>query len=128
MLKPIFVYDGDCPLCRFWVARWKKRVGEDVVFAPFQTEAILHPDIPEEEFRRSSQLLLPDGARYSGAAGVFRTLSFSKNIGIPWMWMYAHLPGFRSLSERLYLLVSSCRICSWKFTQMLFPSAKKFEK
>lgn len=122
--KPVFIYDGDCAFCKFWVGRWKKRVGDAVRFAPYQEEAKNHPDIPESVFQSSSQLLLPDGGRYKGAAGAFRLFTYGKQL-VPWMWMYERVPGFAWISERVYKWVSSCRVCAMKVTQMFFPSARK---
>jgi len=124
MTKPTFVYDGECFFCRFWVARWRSRVGDAVRFVPFQDKEARPPGINLAVFEESSQFFM-SGSRWSGAEGVFRMLAQGNTSGL--LFAYVHIPGFRFVSEKLYTLTSSCRVCAWEITKMLFPSAKSQE-
>ena len=59
--RPVIVFDGDCGFCRVWIERWRRVTGDRVEYAPFQEVAARFPEIPLERFRRSVQLLEPDG-------------------------------------------------------------------
>ena len=71
---PTLVYDGECGICRYWVAYWQELTGEGVVFRPYQEAAADFPAIPREAFQQAIQLIETDGAVYSGAAAAFRVL------------------------------------------------------
>ena len=75
--RPLLLFDGDCGFCRFWVARWLVMVRDQVDCAPAQQEASRFPQIAEEAWKRSLQLVTPEGAVYGGAEAVFRTLAYA---------------------------------------------------
>src|SRR5579863_2856530 len=113
---PLLVYDGDCSFCRFWIDAWKARTGDRVLYAPYQEVASRFPQIPVENFRRSVQLILPDGT-FSAAEAVFRTLATAPGSG--WMlWAYDHLPGFAPVSEVSYRVVAAHRDFFYWFTRL----------
>jgi predicted DCC family thiol-disulfide oxidoreductase YuxK len=79
-----------------------------VDFAPAQQEASRFPQISPEAWKRSVQLITPDGAVYSGAEAVFRTLAYAPGRG--WMLAaYRALPGVRPVSEAAYRVVAGHR-------------------
>src|SRR5690242_17266418 len=47
---PILVYDGDCAICRVWVAYWQGLTQGAVIFRPYQEAAADFPAIPREAF------------------------------------------------------------------------------
>jgi predicted DCC family thiol-disulfide oxidoreductase YuxK len=99
--RPTLVYDGDCGICRYWVNYWQGLTHERVVYRPYQEAAVDFPAIPVEAFRRSIQLIDPDGRVYSGAAATYRVLRHARGRGA-WWWLYAHVPGVAAVSERAY--------------------------
>jgi predicted DCC family thiol-disulfide oxidoreductase YuxK len=106
--RPLLLYDGDCGFCRFWVRRWRAAMRGAVDFAPAQAEAARFPQITEEAWTRSLQLITPEGALYAGAEAVFRTLAYAPGRG--WaLAVYQHLPGVRLVTEAVYRAIASHR-------------------
>jgi predicted DCC family thiol-disulfide oxidoreductase YuxK len=106
--RPLLLYDGDCGFCRFWVARWQAVTRGAVDFAPAQAEAARFPQITQEAWTRSVQLITPEGAVYAGAEAVFRTLAYAPGRG--WaLALYRHLPGAQPATEAAYRLVAAHR-------------------
>src|SRR5208282_5489158 len=106
--RPLLLFDGDCGFCRYWVGRWRRRVGERVEFAAAQQEAYRFPQITEEEWKRAVQLVTPEGAVYSGAEAVLRALAYAPERS--WMLgVYRRVPGIRPASEAAYRLVAEHR-------------------
>lgn len=124
MDRPRFIFDDECAFCCFWVDRWKRHVGEAVAFESITEHLASHPPISEAVLRRASHLRLPDGTYLSGAKGVAYLLSYGSGM-FPWKVVYERIPLVAWLAERLYALVSSCRVCAWEFTKWIFPSARK---
>ena len=48
--RPVLVYDGDCDLCRRWIARWSHVTGDRVDYVSSQETAHLFPEISPERF------------------------------------------------------------------------------
>jgi predicted DCC family thiol-disulfide oxidoreductase YuxK len=87
-----------------------------VDFAPAQQEASRFPQLTEEAWKRSMQLVTREGV-YSGAEAVFRTLAYAPEHR--WMLaVYCHLPGGRLLSEAVYRMVANHRRFFSKLTQL----------
>src|SRR5579862_2357057 len=106
--RPLLLFDGDCGFCRFWVSRWQAMTRGRVGFAPAQQEASRFPQITHDAWKRSVQLVTPDGTVYGGAEAVFRTLAYAPECR--WMLaVYRHLPGARPVSEAAYRLVEDHR-------------------
>jgi len=109
--KPLLVYDGDCGFCRTWVARWRRLLGPHVDYEELQTAGARFPIIPRSRFRRSVQLILPDGEVFEGAEAVFRTLALAP--GHPrqrlWLALYQNVPGARPVFEQGYRWVAEHR-------------------
>jgi predicted DCC family thiol-disulfide oxidoreductase YuxK len=117
--RPLLLFDGDCGFCRYWVARWQARARDRVDFAPAQQEASRFPQITEEAWKRSVQLVTPEGAVYSGAEAVFRILAYAP--GLHWMLaVYRYLPGARLITEAAYRLVADHREFFLKLTRLFW--------
>ncbi len=108
--KPLLVFDGDCNFCTLWVRRWQQMTGDRVDYRPAQDPAIAaqFPEIPREQFNTAVQLIETDGAVYSGAEAVFRTLAYNPNQQWP-LRFYAHSKPFAKLTEWAYRLVAQNR-------------------
>src|ERR1700730_8717211 len=115
--RPLLLFDRDCGFCRFWVTRWQATMRDRVDFAPAQQEASRFPQVTEEAWKRSVQLVTPEGKVYGGAEAVLRTLAC-----IPerrWVLaVYRHLPGARPVSEAAYRLVADHRGFFSKLTML----------
>src|SRR5271165_3562816 len=103
---PTLIYDGDCGICRYWVAYWQGLTEGRVVYRPYQEAAASFPTISLEAFQRAIQLIEPDGRVYSGAAATFRVLRHAAGRRA-WWWCYAHLPGLAAMSEWAYAFFAS---------------------
>ena len=108
--KPLLVFDGDCHFCGMWVRRWQQLTGGSVEYLPAQDPRIAErfPEIPRARFDTAVQLIAADGAVYSGAEAVFRTLAENP----AWRWLlrgYETFPQLASLTECGYRLVAGHR-------------------
>ena len=108
LLRPVFIFDGDCGICRTWVDYWQQLTGDQVAYRPYQDAAGDLPSIPADDFKRAVQLVEPDGQILSGAAATFRLLSYAPARGA-WWWLYRHVPGFAAVSEWAYAFLSRRR-------------------
>lgn len=134
--RPLLIYDGDCSFCRYWIDAWRSVTGERVEYAPYQDvasrflpppspaetearQAAPGPVIPLEAFRRSVQLVLPEGKVYSAAEAVFRTLACAPG----WGWMlgvYHAVPGVAPISEAVYRQIGAHRDLAYKLNRLLW--------
>ena len=106
--KRLMLYDGDCGFCRRWISRWRKMTRGEVDYASYQEAASRFPEISREDLARSVFLIEPDGAVVNGARAVFRSV-----VGLWYLsWLdrlYRYLPGFATLSEKIYRWVTDHR-------------------
>jgi predicted DCC family thiol-disulfide oxidoreductase YuxK len=123
---PTLVYDGDCAICRYWVAYWQELTGERVVFRPYQAAATDFPAIPREAFQRAIQMIEP-GHVYSGAAATYRVLRHAPGRAA-WWWCYSHLPGFAPMSEWAYAFLARRRGMLDRLTKFLWGPALHAER
>src|SRR4051812_31373935 len=77
--KPLMIYDGECNFCTRWIRRWRRKTGEHIDYAPFQTPNLAgrFPEIPPDAFATAVQLVVPDGSVFRAAEAVFRSLALS---------------------------------------------------
>ncbi len=106
--NPLLIYDGDCNFCRHLVRRWQRITGDRVDYVPFQEAAPRFPQIPQERFEASIQLVLPSGEIFEGAEAVFRTLAVIPGRGRG-LRLYRKVPGFAKISEAGYRWMSRNR-------------------
>lgn len=120
--KPLMIYDGQCPLCRRWIARWAVATGSSVEYRPYQHVADRFPEIGLKQFQQAVYLIEPDGSRTSAAAAVFRALALAGRYR--WLaWAYDHLPGFGRLAELAYRFVAQHRAELDRLERAVFPGA-----
>ena len=117
--RPLLLFDGDCGFCRRWILRWKALTGERVDYAPSQEAGSRFPEIPAEDFRRSVQLVLPDGSVLGGAEAVFASLSFAPRGG-RLLSAYRRVPGFAALTEAIYRVIAGHRGAASALTTALW--------
>ena len=118
--KPALLYDGDCGFCRFWLARWRRRLGDRVEYLPLQDPQVAErfPHLSTAQLTRAVHLVEPDGRVYSGAHAVFRALALGGSR-IP-VWAYRYVPGFAFVSEAAYRLVADHRPLFSAITTLLW--------
>ena len=126
-MRPTFVFDGDCGICRTWVDYWQRLTGGQVAYRPYQEAAADFPGISADEFEHAVQLIETDGQVYSGAGATFRMLSYAPSKRA-WWWLYGHAPGFAALSEAAYRFISGNRWLLTHATHLLWGRTLKPER
>jgi predicted DCC family thiol-disulfide oxidoreductase YuxK len=117
--KSLLIWDGECHFCRRWIERWREITGDKVDYEISQNVAEKFPEIPLEQFQRSVVLIEPDGAVFTGAEAVFRSLRSRSSKR--WLaWSYYHVPGFAPISEASYKFVSMNRRFASAMTRLLW--------
>ncbi|SDB46093.1 Protein of unknown function, DUF393 [Flavobacteriaceae bacterium MAR_2010_188] len=118
--KPIFVWDGKCGFCKYWVLRLKKYTNPQIDFKTFQDVNDSFPDIPIRRFEEASRLIEPTGRVFSGPDSFYRSLIYRK---VPLTFFnnsYSRNRLFESFSNFLYNLISKNRNISYKISTLLF--------
>ena len=116
---PRFIFDGECGVCRFWMRRWRAKLGDRVEFQPFQDVHKQYPDIPLESFQHSAKLIEPDGTVHHAAASVLKLVSMKRRRGLTY-WLYQYLPPFRFIAEKVYRVTADHRPLFSKFTRFFW--------
>jgi lipase maturation factor 1 len=122
---PLLIFDGHCGFCRIWIEYWKALTAGRVEYAPSQDVGHLYPQIPEQNFRESVQLVMPDGEVSSGARAVATTLTYASAMS--WaLWAYEHLPWLAPASEAAYRVIATHRnvfyhLTRWTFGKRVLP-------
>lgn len=107
-MQPILIYDGDCRFCRFWVARWRARIGDRIDVAPSRQVADRFPHIPPESFASAVQFVDAEGHVYAGVEGIARALALAPGGGAA-LRAYQGIPGAAAISEWFYRRVAANR-------------------
>ena len=95
-----------------WIDYWKQLTGDAVDYADSQDVGHEYPQIPPGEFKKSVQLVLPNGEMFDGAEAVFRTLH--------WEVWYEKVPGVAPITEWAYRLIAAHRDVFYWVTVLLF--------
>ncbi len=122
--RPLLIYDGDCRFCRYCIDYLEAVTADAVIYAPFQKVSQNYPEIPEQRFADAIQRIDPDGYVSEGAEAAFQTLADGGHSG--WLGCYRWLPGFASVSRRIYQIVArhraaAQRVCHGLFGKQLRP-------
>src|SRR5262245_58899518 len=123
--RPLVIWDGSCGFCRMSIERLRAELGERVATQPYQEIGARFAPLAAEDSARAVHLIEPDGRSSAGAEAVFRALSY-RAAGLPWLWLYLHLPGFAALAELGYGVVArnrgaARRIAVWLIGDDLRP-------
>ncbi|HKY32575.1 MAG TPA: DUF393 domain-containing protein [Candidatus Polarisedimenticolia bacterium] len=108
--RATLLYDGDCGLCRRWVARLERRDARGLLETiPFQDPGVSSrfPALSREALEREVHLVLPGGRVERGAAAlphVLRRLPRWRRVA----WV-VELPGISALAGAVYRAVARNR-------------------
>jgi lipase maturation factor 1 len=117
--KPVMIWDGECLFCKRWIERWREITVGKVDYATYQKAAARFPEIPIEQFKRSTVFLEPDGRTFFAAEAVYRSLRYRSSR--KWLtWTYDHVPGFAAISETAYKFIARHRSLGSTFTRLLW--------
>lgn len=105
--EPMLLYDGECGFCRQQVERLRRRVGDAVVFEPFQRVRSVS-GIAGKDLVRAVHFVGADGRVSSGAEAIYQTLA-AGGRRTRLLWLYRRVPGFALLSELGYRMVARHR-------------------
>mgnify|MGYP001565328765 CR=1 FL=1 len=117
MKRPVLVFDGDCGFCRLWIERARFATGDMVDYAPYQTAAALHKEVPREHFAEAIHLFEP-GRTTRGAEAVLRALAYAPCM--PWLPRFYAVPGVAPVSEAAYRFVAARRPLFTRLTRLLW--------
>ena len=105
------LYDGDCSLCRKWVARFESTLtvrGFDL--APLQSAWVTEClDLPEHELLSRMRVLTRDGRDYAGADAL---IYLARHVW--WAWPFhaaSRLPFAKTVLRRAYDFLAQHRHC-----------------
>jgi len=118
--KPVFIWDGECGFCKFWVVRLKLHTGNQIDYRTYQDIANLFPDIPLKEFKKASRLIEVDGSVYSGPDSLYQSLEFVDANSIPWHKFYKNYKRFTKLSDHGYNYITKNRPFLFKLIKAMF--------
>jgi predicted DCC family thiol-disulfide oxidoreductase YuxK len=117
------IYDGDCAFCWLWIRRWQQSTGSAIDYLPSQDESVASrfPEITQEQFDSSVQLVESDGQVYGGAQAVFRALATNRGHRLP-NRLYEASTVFAKATEAAYCVVSNHRNWFLRMTRSLWGS------
>src|SRR5690242_10777996 len=126
------IYDGECHFCCFWVRRWQALTGPRLEYKRSQDPEVAQafPELSRNRLEQAVHLIEPDGAVYSGAEAVFRSLAAGPT-GRGWLAAYRSIPGFASVSEWGYGVIARHRPVFSALTRLTLgpdPEPPRFEK
>lgn len=126
--KPILIYDGRCGFCRIWLDYWRGLTGDRIEYLASQDVGERFPQIPQEAYAESVQLVRPDGTVASGARAVFESLGKLRRyalISAPAEAAYRFIARRRELFYQLTRFTFGTRIEPTRFdaVQWLFVRA-----
>ncbi len=125
--RPTLIFDGDCGICKRWVAYWQGLTGERVTYRAYQDAAHDYPDIPLDAFRHAIQFVEADAHVYSGAAATYRVMRYAPGRR-GWWWVYAHIPGFAAVAEWAYAFCARRRGLLSTVTNFLWGPALEADR
>ena len=106
--RSTLLYDGECSFCACWV-EWLKAITKDQVeYLPFQSSQERFPQILIEDCERSIHWIDLKGNVFEGAEAIFRVLACVPGKTWP-LRIYENVPGFASIAECAYQIVSKNR-------------------
>jgi len=105
------LYDGDCPLCRKWAARFERALtvrGFDL--APLQSAWVTEClGLPEHELLSRMRVLTRDGRDYAGADAL---IYLARHVWWAWpLYAAADLPFAKTILRRGYDFLARHRHC-----------------
>jgi predicted DCC family thiol-disulfide oxidoreductase YuxK len=119
--RPVMLYDGRCPFCCRWIARWRHITRNAIDFQPYQEVAARFPQIQLESLGRAVHLVEPDGRVDRGAAAVFRSFELANSHR--WLaWSCRHIWGFAAAADWGYATIASHRTAADRIDLLLIGS------
>jgi predicted DCC family thiol-disulfide oxidoreductase YuxK len=117
--KPLLIWDGECHFCRRWIERWREITADQVDYETSQQVGDRFPEISRAQFERSVVLVETNGAVFTGAEAVFRSLRCRSSKR--WLaWSYYHVPGFAPITDAAYKFVAANRGFASLMTRLLW--------
>ena len=106
--RSTLLYDGECSFCACWVERLQAITKDQVEYLPFQSSLERFPQILIEDCERSIHWIDLKGNVFEGAEAIFRVLACVPRKTWP-LRIYENVPGFASIAECAYQIVSKNR-------------------
>jgi len=118
--KPVFVWDGECGFCKYWVTYWEFNTEDKIEYKTFQNTAAQFKDIPLKEFKKASRLIETDGSIFSGPDSAYRSFTYFKKKPFPWHSWYKKYNLFAKLSDHGYNFIAKNRAFMFTVTKLFF--------
>ncbi|WP_414601176.1 thiol-disulfide oxidoreductase DCC family protein [Algoriphagus sp. NG3] len=114
--EPIFLWDGNCGFCKYWIIVWKSNT-EGLTYKTFQEVGSEFPDIPIKEFKKASRLIETDGSVFSGPDSAYRTFWYFPKPQKKWHRWYQKSGFFQSISDHSYNWIAKNRPLMMRLTK-----------
>ena len=115
--KPEVYYDGDCPMCRAFVAYADKGERHELEYRNFREEAL--PDgVDQQTAERQIHFVDSDGSVIGGAQAVLQVLR--ERGKLVWLAKLGSLPLVRNVAELVYRFIAANRFLIFGPYQKLF--------
>jgi len=120
----IFLYDGACGFCRFWVERWRSSLEpRGVIFSPYQSQDLESFGLTPQLCERSAYFLsLKHRKIFSGARAILELTARVSILSRFLLTLYLAWEPFELLAERSYRFVASHRALFSTLTRLLWGS------
>ena len=107
--RPLLVYDGDCALCRTWVARAQTldRDARVDTMSLHDTAAPRRTGRTRADLAEAVHLVLPDGTVATGVTAIREVSRYLR-----WGWLVGWvlwLPGAKRVADRMYARIAARR-------------------
>ena len=109
-MKPVLIYDGECPVCRRLTRLLARITKNRLELAPASEAAARFPQIPRESYQASMQLVAADGSVSGGSQALFHALACRRGFYRAGLTLYRRFPSFARQSERIYSLIAKNRM------------------
>jgi predicted DCC family thiol-disulfide oxidoreductase YuxK len=122
--KPIFVYDGECGFCNFWIDKWKREASGEVNFISYQQLPRVYLGIRRRDFKQTVYLIT-QYRRLRGAAAVFEMLALGGNDF--WNQLYYNVVLADVVFETGYWFIATHRDFFFLLIKIFNRDARKYE-
>ena len=119
--RPLLIYDGECDFCCRCVARFRRRTGERVDFAPLQDAALAQrfPEVPRAACEEAVHYIEPDGRVTRGAEASFLALASCGGV-LRWpLRVYGSCRPAAAIAECGYRFIARHRMFFSKWTRWI---------
>ncbi len=106
--RPRLIFDGECPVCRATIDRWRAATADRISFVPYQEAGDLPPGVSTGDLQRAIHFIDAGGRVSRGAGAMFAAAAHCGRKR--WLlWLYQRLPPFQWAADGAYRLFGASR-------------------